>query len=140
MTRIYHKWNQWECYPAGMYEPRPPNGMSAKEANDAYAVFLRDSPRFEKALEKVITEWVKSCEHYLSNENMNRIAWLGQAAMCADNGIGHHFRGGFNQLTEQEQATANELALKYLNIWLEQHGEASVDMEGAGVMAKANLY
>ena len=32
----------------------------------------------------VIVEWVNSCEHYLSNFAMNRIAWVGQAAMCYD--------------------------------------------------------
>ncbi len=140
MKRIYHVYSRWECFPAGFYEPQAPNGMKAKEANDAYAAFLKDIPRFEAALARVINEWPNSCEHYLSNETMNRIAWLGQASMCIDSRIPSGFRGGFNLLVDDEKQAANEAALKYLNLWLEKQGEPQVDMEGAGVSAKVNLY
>lgn len=140
MKRIYHTYDKWECYPAGLYETQPPDGMTPKQAIEEYGKFLRDSPRFEAALERVITEWKNSCEHYLSNESMNRIAWLGQAAMCIDTRVPAGYRGGFNSLTPQEQAAANNLALQYLNKWLERRGEPSTDLEGAGISAKANLY
>jgi hypothetical protein len=71
---------------------------------------------------------------------MNRIAWLGQASMCIDSRIPSGFRGGFNLLSDEEKQAANEMALKYLNLWLEKQGEPPVDMEGAGVSAKVNLY
>lgn len=140
MKRIYHTWEKWECYPAGFYEPQPPGDMTAQQANDAYTEFLRDLPRFEFALVQVLDAWPNSCEHYLSNEKMNRIAWLGQAAMCVDTKIPSGFRGGFNKLTEQEQNAANELALDALNLWLTDRGEMPVDMEEAGVSEKVNLY
>ncbi len=140
MKRIYHTWEKWECYRAGFYETKAPGGMSAKDANKAYAEFLRDTARFESALERVISEWKNSCEHYLSNDNMNRIAWLGQAAMCISTGVPECFRGGFNLLTPQEQHMANTVALKWLNVWLERHNEPAVDMESAGVNSKVDLY
>lgn len=140
MKRIYHTFDKWECYPAGFYENQPPDGMTTAQANEAYAEFLRDVPRFEKALSRVLAEWVNSCEHYLSNETMNRIAWLGQAAMCIDTRVPSGFRGGFNKLSTDEQTAANEAALRALNTWLTARGEPSVDMEAAGVSAKVNLY
>lgn len=140
MERIYHTWDAWECYPAGFYENNPPAGMTPAEATQEYANFLRDLPRFERALARVITEWKNSCEHYLSNENMNRIAWLGQASLCIETRIPNCFRGGFNKLSKAEQDAANEMALKYLNLWLQQHSEGPLTMETAKSKTVANLY
>lgn len=140
MNRIYHTWDKWECYPAGFYEDHPPQDMSNDEATKAYAVFLRDIPRFRAALERVLAEWPNSCEHYLSNENMNRIAWLGQAAMCIDSGVPSAFRSGYNVLTDDEKREADETALEYLNIWLASRQEHQLTLETAESKTKANLY
>lgn len=140
MKRIYHIWSEWECYPAGFYEDKTPNGETETQAMELYAEFLRDLPRFEVALERVISEWVNSCEHYLSNENMNRIAWLGQAAMCVDSGMPSKYRSGYNLLTDNEKLLADEMALKYLNIWLKSHDEHPLTLETAGSKTKADLY
>ena len=140
MLRIYHTYDKWECYPSGFYEPAPPDGMTPQEANEAYTTFLRDIPRFERGLFRVLKHWGFSCEHYLSNETMNRIAWLGQAAMCIETRVPSGYRGGFNKLTPNEQKLANEAALHALNLWLTERGEPEVDMEHAGVSAKVNLY
>jgi hypothetical protein len=140
MKRIYHTWEKWECFPAGLYEQKPPGDMTAKQANEAYAGFLRDIPLFEKSLERVIMEWPRSCEHYLSNEKMNRVAWLGQASVCIHLGIPQGYRGGFNLLSPEEQSLANQAALKWLNVWLERQGEPQATMEQAGIAAEVNLY
>lgn len=128
--RVFHTYEKWECYKAGFYENSKP-GMTKTECENEYKVFLSDIPRFERALERVITEWVNSCEHYLTNASMNRIAWLGQASMCIDSGIPAAFRSGFSLLTEDQQKTANESALAYLNKWLVKNGHETVDMDGA---------
>lgn len=140
MKRIYHTWEKWECYPAGFYEDLPPEGMTPKDALHAYRDFLRDIPRFEAALTRVLAEWPRSCEHYLSNESMNRIAWLGQASMCIATRVPAVFRGGFNLLSPEEQRLANEAALRALNRWLEVRGEPNLDMDGAQSRTVANLY
>lgn len=140
MTRIYHTWEKWECYPAGMYETTAPNGMTGGEANETYRQLLVDTSLFERTLLKVLRTWPKSCEHYLSNEKMNRIAWLGQAALCVHAKVPRCFRGGFNLLTEREKREANEAALRALNIWLKRRGEQSVTMEQAGVNSEVDLY
>lgn len=139
MERIYHTWDKWECYPAGFYENRK-EGMSKSECEEEYRVFLSDIPRFERALNRVISEWENSCEHYLTNEKMNRIAWLGQASLCIETGIPSCFRSGYFKLTKVQRHSADIMALKYLNKWLSMRGEQEVDLIGAGVKAKANLY
>lgn len=141
MDRVYHTWDKWECYPAGMYETHPPlEGMSAQECRDAYTEFLRDLDGFRAGLEGVLRDWPNSTEHYLTNENMNRIAWLGQAAMCHQTKVPRAFRSGFSALTEGEQEAANELALEYLNRWLTARGEPALTMEQAASRTQAELY
>jgi hypothetical protein len=140
MTRIYHTFYKWECYPAGFYESHPPEGKTKEDCERIYYELLCDSAQFEAALKRVIAEWKFSCEHYLSNENMNRIAWLGQASLCITHHIPSCFRGGFNLLTPAEQEAANLLALKYLNIWLARQGDNELDLLGAASKTEANLY
>ncbi len=137
--RIFHTWDKWECYPAGFYENQKEN-MTKKDCEEAYRELLADEARFEAALERVITEWKNSCEHYLTNENMNRIAWLGQASLCIALGIPSTFRTGYFLLSKEQQHAADLVALKYLNKWLNERGFDSVDLAGAGVNSKANIY
>lgn len=128
--RIFHTHDKWECYHAGFYAPTKP-GVSRAQGEEMYRVFLSDLVRFGEALEKVIVEWKHSCEHYLTNVAMNRIAWLGQAAMCYATGIPASYRSGFSLLTEQQQRAANELALEYLNRWFEANDRPTVTLEEA---------
>jgi hypothetical protein len=137
--RIFHTWDKWECYPAGFYNENIPD-KTDDECKEAYREFLASRESFSNALERVISEWKNSCEHYLTNERMNRIAWLGQASACIALGLPSRYRSGYFLLTDEQQKSADELALEYLNKWLDKYGYPPVDMEGAGVSAKVNLY
>ncbi len=139
MNRIYHTWDKWECFPAGFYSNRHLT-KTDEDCREEYADFLRDLEAFEEALEAVTMEWKNSCEHYLTNENMNRIAWLGQASMCYSRGVPSIYRGGFNRLTSDEKRAANEMALKWLNIWLQRHGHPALTMQQAQSHTEMNLY
>jgi len=139
--RIFHTWDKWECYKAGFYNEQPPAGYTPEQAEQCYKEFLSDLPLFEQYLNRVITEWKFSCEHYLSNENMNRIAWLGQASMCLYKGIPAKFRGGYNLLSDEQKKNADLLALKYLNIWLSKNGfDELKSLDEANSKTEPNLY
>ena len=69
MNRIYHTWDKWECYPAGLYENKSKDKLlSDDDCKKKYAEFLSDIPMFEAAMQSILLEWKNSCEHYLSNE------------------------------------------------------------------------
>lgn len=142
MKRIYHTWDKWECYPAGFYDNSPKgNAKRTKEELElSYAQFLADDEKFRQALEQVLLRWPNSCEHYLSNECMNRIAWLGQASACIYLGIPSAFRGGFHQLSEEQQKRANSTALEALNTWLRLRGEPELNEDAAQSKTEMNLY
>ena len=128
--RIFHVHDDWECHKAGFYANQK-HGVSRAQGEEVYRAFLSDLGQFEKALAAVIVEWKNSCEHYLTNIAMNRIAWLGQASVCYATGIPASYRSGWGLMSEDEQTAANELALDYLNRWLVTNNRAPVDMEAA---------
>lgn len=138
-NRIFHTHDKWECFKAGFYNTSH-NSLGKDECEAEYAKFLKDSKLFRNGLRKVITQWKHSCEHYLTNDSMNRIAWLGQAAVCIELGIPSVFRAGYHLLTEAEQLKANKLALKYLNQWLVQHSMKKVTLEEAMPDRQATIY
>lgn len=138
--RIYHTWDKWECFRAGFYDERPPNGMTQDDGEEKYREFLADCAAFESALNGVITTWEKSCEHYLTNDRMNRIAWLGQASMAYAHRIPSCCRGGYHRLTDGQKTAADSLALKYLNKWLAANGKPELTTEQATSKTDADLY
>ncbi len=139
-NRIFHTYDKWECHKAGFYE-KTKDGMTKEECELEYASFLSDENQFRDALESVITEWENSCEHYLTNKAMNRIAWLGQASLCYARGIPSAFRGGFNLLSLDQQEKANRIAFEYLNKWLKENGYEEETFEDASCLGRqAEIY
>jgi hypothetical protein len=140
--RVYHTWDQWEAFTAGFFNSTPPNRNLSEGAYKAmYAAFLRDTPRFRAAMEGVLRDWPKSTEHNLTNPRMNRIAWLGQAAMCWETGIPAAFCNGFSLMTAKEQERANLAALEYLNRFLTSTGrEPLAGLKDAERRTQPELY
>jgi ParB-like chromosome segregation protein Spo0J len=138
--RIYHTWDKWECYRAGFYAERPPNDLTQEQGEELYREFLADLVRFGAALAVVTSEWTHSCEHYLTNDRMNRIAWLGQASAAQAIHMPSCCRGGYYRLNDEQRHAADDLALEYLNRWLTARGKAAVTFEQAGGRTEAELY
>lgn len=138
--RVFHTFDKWECYPAGFYATSV-EGKSAEECERLYAEFLRNDDRFIAACERVISEWKNSCEHYLTNVAMNRIAWMGQAAACISEGLPNKYCSGFNLLTEEEQLKANGIALEAINKWMRNNEREELSMEVAlSAGRQVNIY
>lgn len=138
--RIFHTYDKWECHKAGFYGTKK-EWNTASECEQEYKNILSNQELFGSILEKVIVEWKNSCEHYLTNRAMNRIAWLWQAAVCYHSGIPSKFCGWWSLLTEKEQEEANETALKYLNVWLEQNWRNQITInEAISYEREANIY
>ena len=137
--RIFHTWEKWECYRAGFYEERPET-MTQEEGEEAYRSFLSDEAAFDRALLVVTQEWPYSCEHYLTNDRMNRIAWLGQASVAQALRIPSCCRGGYHRLTDAQKKAADTLALTALNRWLVAHERPVVTMQEATGRTETELY
>lgn len=138
--RIFHTFEKWECHKAGFYSSKK-DGMTSEQCQNAYAEFLSNDDRFREALQLVTVEWKHSCEHYLTNRSMNRIAWLGQAAMCYATGIPSVYCSGFNLLPVESQKKANKIAFEYLNKWMTANNRPQLEMEDAlSIDRQVNIY
>ena len=138
--RIFHTYEKWECHKAGFYASRK-DGMTQVACEHEYLRILSNDVLFSNALQRVITEWKYSCEHYLTNKAMNRIAWLGQAAVCISTGVPSKYSSGWNLLNDDQQNKANEMALYYLNKWMKQNSRVELTMEEAlSIGRQVNIY
>lgn len=138
--RIFHTWENWECHKAGFYKSKF-EGFTQEQCEQMYCDFLSDDNKFRDALNGVISQWKNSCEHYLTNKAMNRIAWLGQASMCYATGVPSKYCAGFNLLTENQKSIANNTALEYLNIWMENNNRKHCTLEEAMSLGRqVNIY
>lgn len=80
IKRIHHHWDKWEDYKAGFY-----NNLSGKEKEgmiEKVVELFSDYELTEKYMGKVIKDWYFSCEQNLTNNGMNKVAYIGQAACC----------------------------------------------------------
>ncbi len=130
MERIHHPWTKWECYQAGFYHSSVPE--QTERCKELYREFLANSHRFHEAMGRVSQEWVYSCGHFLSNENTNRVAWLGQSAMCIETGTSSVYRGGFYLLSQSQQKEANDVAERFLIEWIDSRTGKWLSTFGVG--------
>jgi len=128
--RIYHPFDKWECHKAGFYKSGK-DGFTHDECKDEFKRILSNQDLFSSILSKLIVEWKYSCEHYLTNYSMNRIAWLGQASVCYESGVPSRYANAWFDLDEETQKEANNTALKYLNTWLKNNGLEEADVKVA---------
>ena len=129
-NRIFHTYDKWECLKAGFYKSKK-EGWSHEDCEKEFKRILSNQHLFREILNKVITEWKYSCEHYLTNNSMNRIAWLGQAAVCYHSGVPSKYSGAWMDLDEKTRNKANKIALKYLNKWIKTNNFKQVNFDEA---------
>ena len=138
--RIFHTYDKWECHKAGFYSPTK-EGWSHQECKDEFKRILSDQNLFGEILGRVIVEWKNSCEHYLTNISMNRIAWLGQAAVCYHSGVPSRYSDAWMDLDRKTREKADSTALTYLNKWMNINNREITNLEeGASVGRQIELY
>lgn len=131
MKQVFHHYTKWECCKNGFYDDTCK--YSKKEAMQMYCDFLSNPKLFEKYLNKVINEWKYSCEQFLTNKSINKIAWLGQASMCMAKGMPAKFRSGFYLMSKVEQKIANNLAYRYYLKWKRKYSNTLRNGKSKGI-------
>lgn len=118
--RIYHHYKKLEEFHCGMW--RNVRGKQRIENAASAAALLRSPDRFRAALDRVMDEWPMSCQHNLTADDTNRIAWLGWAACAIEcRAPEENTRLGWQLLSEDQQRMANAVAKDALNYWLAVH-------------------
>jgi hypothetical protein len=116
IQQIYHPYYLWEDYKCGFYDNI--SGVNKDNLTKQVVLFFENDNLVQEYMQKVIKQWVNSCEHNLSNLSMNRIAYLGQAASCiycaAPSLITMNAWSYVNQVSQNK---ANEIAQTIINKW-----------------------
>lgn len=110
MKQIFHHYNLWEDWKAGMWG----RDDRLQEAID----FTGDHERYGQAMKEVTEHWKYACEHNLSNQTINRRAWIGHAAVCFKLGICESTtRQAWAHLNDRQRYLANLQADKNILAW-----------------------
>ena len=115
MQRIFHHYSLWEDFHAGMYDENK-DGRSERVQK---AVEILGTPDIcRAAMEKVVSEWKIATEYNLSNLEINRKAWLGQAACCCYAGVHEdETREAWGIMSEAQRTEANRIAAGIIRKW-----------------------
>ena len=120
MYRIYHPFWKWEDHKAGFYDNV--SGEKKKIMSEKVLEMFNSEKITRENMMRVIDEWQYSCEQNLSNESMNKIAYLGQAACCLYFGIPNTITmENWSRLDKEVQNKANKIANDVLNIWIKRN-------------------
>ena len=120
MNRVYHPYWMWEDHKAGFYDNI--SGEQKKEMINKVVELFSDQKLTRKYIMRVIDEWVFSCQHNLSNESLNRIAYLGQGACCLFAGVPSTITmEAWSLVSKENQDKADEIAKDVLNIWINRN-------------------
>lgn len=120
MKRIYHPYHKWEEFHLGMW--RKESKTYESENLPLIIEFTGNHIEYGKAMIRVINEWKFSCENTLTNESINRKAWIGHAACCIQYGWPEYLvRVAWGKLTERQQLLANNEAEKAIKLWELNH-------------------
>lgn len=113
IDRIFHHYEQWEDYQNGMY-------IKSFDINliDKAEKLLANPLNLYIAMNEVINKWPISSADNLSNSNINRQAWLGQAACCLICNCPENLtKEAWHKLTDDERRLANRVADEIILKW-----------------------
>lgn len=118
MKRIYHHYEKWEDYHNGMYDE---DRDGRKDRILKAVAILGDAQQCEKSMRQVIEQWKYATEFNLSNPEINRRAWLGQAACSISAGVHEdETRQAWGLLTPQQRTVANSIATRFIKTWIKE--------------------
>lgn len=114
IKRIYHHYLDWEEIDYNMWGTVTNKKAYLQKAID----FTGDHKLYGRFMMKVANEWIKSCEHNLSNTTQNRKAWIGHAACAFALGCPEDItREAWGHLNQEQQDKANGVAQEAIEYW-----------------------
>ena len=120
IKRIYHSWEKWEDYKCGFYDNV--SGKNKPFMIDKVVELFINPELTEKYMNKAIKEWFFSCEHNLTNNGLNKIAYIGQAACCLYDGIPSTITmEAWSKVPKEFQIIADSIATEVLKDWENFH-------------------
>lgn len=116
MKRIFHPYWLWEDYKAGFYDNV--SGEKKKKYIKKVLEMFNDKKLTKENMLFVVENWKYSCEHNLTNDSLNKIAYIGQSACSVYAGVPCTVTMEcWSMLTEEVKERSNKIALEFIEIW-----------------------
>lgn len=114
--RVYYHYQDLEEYQRGMW--RIVRGEERKACILRAAKLMMETAAFYSQMLRALTEWPKSCEHNLTCDGMNKIAWLGHAGCCIGAASPEEAtRAAWYRLNDSQMDAANAAAAAVLALY-----------------------
>ena len=116
IERIFHHYKKWEDYPSGFYNNC--SGVEKGRYINSVVEMFSDKETTREYMLKAVDLWVYSCEHNLTNDSINKIAYIGQAACCIYCGAPSIVtREAWGLLSKDIQDRSDKIAEEVLKYW-----------------------
>lgn len=114
IKRVYHDCRLWEEVAANMWG----EATDRKQALEQAIAFTGDHALYGSFMTRVVNEWPISCENALTDESLNKKAWIGHAAVALALNIPEDItRQAWGFLTDEQRLLANREAARALREW-----------------------
>jgi len=114
MERIWHPWDQWEEVAHNMWG----EVLDRRTALETAIGFTADARLYGSYMQRVIREWPISCENALTDQRLNRRAWIGHAAAALAHGLPEDItREAWGYLNNEQRILANREADRAIAAW-----------------------
>ena len=114
LTRVYKPFTEWEEIQHGMWATVTNRKRWVKKAIE----FTSDHKKYGRFMLRVVHEWPISCENALTDNLINKKAWVGHAAVAlAINCPEDIVREAWGKLTDEQRLLANKEAERAIRIW-----------------------
>ena len=129
LKRVYHPYDTWEEIRFNMWG----DVKNEKEWLERAISFTSDHLLYGKHMSKVVSEWPISCENALTDEYINKKAWIGHAAVALAIQCPEHItRKAWGFLTDEQKFLANKQAEQAIRTWQNHYYESKKLCEGMG--------
>lgn len=120
IKRVFHPYTKWEDYTHGFYENC--SGKEKESKLEKCIILFNSEQLTREYMFRVVNEWKYSCEHNLTNESLNQIAYIGQAACCLYASIPNTITmEAWSMLSQDVQERSNKIAKEAIKEWNKQN-------------------
>jgi len=127
--QIFHHYEMWEDWKHGFYD-----NCSGEEANKKAQLvkeMFNSEALTRQYMTKVINEWIYSCEHNFTNNSMNKIAYLGQAACCLYGGVPNLITmNTWKYLDQEVRLRSDDIASQIILKWIQKKKSENILLSG----------
>jgi hypothetical protein len=120
MKRKFHRYEKWEDFKHGLW--RKIKDKKEEEGLLEEAIkFTGNYSLYGEYMRRVTAEWFFSCQHNLTDTNLNRRAWIGHAACCLAIGCPEYItRRAWGMLSQEQRDLADNEADIAIKKWEEK--------------------